>query len=157
MFGYLRDASSYKRAKILMVGLAPILAIASVTIVPTSEAGAAIPPVRCLTINGKFTGSSRLSNCSKGVGMSGKVVLDNGGSPSVFTWADGKKTTATLTFKSGPYDCPGLATQDAVSGLVTKSDDSYIPTGSKISGDICITNAGAVSNVSGKPFTFKQP
>jgi hypothetical protein len=157
MFGYLRSASSYRRVKLVMVGLAPILAISSVAIATTSVAGAVTPPLRCSKISGQLTASSRLSNCTDGVGGSGKVVLDNGGSPSTFTWANGKKTVATLSFKAGPYDCPGADTQEAVTGVVTKSTDSHTPAGGKVSGELCVSKSGAVSNVPGKPFTFKQP
>ena len=48
MFGHLRRSSSYQRAKVVMVGFAPILAIVSVTIAPTPVAGASTSPIRCL-------------------------------------------------------------------------------------------------------------
>ncbi len=156
MFGYLQGASSYQRAKVVMVGLAPILAIASVTIAPTSEAGASTPPIRCLAISGELTGA-KLTMCSSKVHGRGRAVLNTNGSPSTFSWANGKKTTASLAFKSGVFDCRMGSTQEDASGVVSSSTTSYIPVGSKVSAYLCVTPSGAVSSVPGKPFTFKQP
>ena len=84
-------------------------------------------------------------------------MLNTNGSPSTFSWANGKKTTASLSIKSGVFDCRMGSTQEDVSGVVSSSTTSYIPVGSKISAYLCVSKSDGVSNVPGRPFTSKQP
>lgn len=139
----------------VMAGMVVPLGLATIAVSSPAYAKKA-KKIKCKTLNLNATsGAVTIGKCSdpKNTGKSGTIpnaaVLASGGT-AVISWANGGTSTVVFAAPvvSSPGACPAGDTEFSVSGSVTAGTPpsvNSIPVGDTVTGNACLTPAGALS------------
>jgi hypothetical protein len=141
-----------------MIRLAAVGALAgsaALALTPAGVAGAA-GSIKCSSMTGNIAKKVTLSGCTGNTGGSSKPIastaLATGG---VIKWANGKKTTVTLTATAKGTACPAGSSEYQAKGKVTKDTTGSAAVGGTIKGNACVNGkSGAITLVPGTKLTI---
>jgi hypothetical protein len=139
----------FLRSKLATSVIVPLLAIATVSLVPASTpAAAASGVVKCSSISGNVTATSlALSSCGGDTGGSGRLPA---GGMTTISWVNGKMTSLSITYNgSSENQCPRPKRESEiiVSGTVTADTTGSISVGSAVHAFLCVAQNGSAALV----------
>jgi len=141
----------------VMVAMA-VLAIpaGATTMGLAGPAAAAASAQTCTKASGSETGTITFSGCTGGLGK-GSAVATSLATGGTITWKGKGKGTTTFSgspTSPGQGSCSKGSTEYDFSGTVTTDTSGKVLVGSAVSGQACLSSAGAISLVKHTKFGF---
>jgi hypothetical protein len=146
---------TFRGFKVLAAG--GMLLSLSVTTLAFEGTASALTPlsvVTCSHLKGSSaTLTAALSGCSAGTGGTGWI---SSFTPSAGddTWTNGTKTDYTSTATNTGTKCPSTAYEFNITGTVSSSTNSSIPTGAVVKMTVCSFSSGKLKNAAGTLVKF---
>jgi hypothetical protein len=147
-----------RRIMLTMAALSIPLAASTAGLVALAGPAGASAPVSCTKVTGSATGNLTFKGCGGGLGKGSAPAAALSGTGTI-TWKGHHKGTTTITITSITNPtvsrCAKGSTEFDASGSVTADTSGKVTVGSAVSGDACVSAAGAVSLVKHTVFTLQ--
>jgi hypothetical protein len=147
-----------RRIMLVAAALSIPLAASTAGLVALSGPAGASAPVSCSKVTGTTTGTLTFKGCGGGLGKGTGPAAALAGTGTI-TWKGHHKGTTTITITSvtnpAVSRCATGSTEFDATGSVTGDTSGKVTVGSPVSGDACVTAAGAVTLVKHTVFTLQ--